>query len=228
MGNRFDYKNQRGYIRLEWKSTLDMIRIIDKIPARVTVACSGGVDSMSIINFLLEGRRKVQLAYFNHDTPHSKEAEQFVRKYAAKNKLILTVGRVRGTRGKQSLEEFWRNERYNFLTSLGSSYVITCHHLDDVVETWLFKCLHGTPGLIPFKRGSNIYRPFLMTEKKEILSYAKRKSLEWIEDPSNRMTKNIMRNHIRHNIMPQVLKVNPGIRTMIRKKLIEIYHKNDV
>jgi len=200
-----------------------MIRIIGKIPQRVTVACSGGIDSMSVVNFLLDGKRKVQLAYFNHDTPHSKEAEKFVREYAAKKKLILTIGRVKGNRGKRSLEEFWRDERYKFLTSLGSSYVITCHHLDDVVETWLFKSIHGNPGLIPYKREPNIYRPFLMTEKREFLSYADRKKIEWVEDPSNRMTKNIMRNQIRHNIVPQVLKVNPGIRTTIRKKLIEIY-----
>jgi tRNA(Ile)-lysidine synthase len=77
--------------------------------------------------------------------------------------------------------------------------------------------------MIPYKRGDRIYRPFLMTEKKEILNYAERQDVEWIEDPSNRMTKNIMRNHIRHNVMPEVLKVNPGIRKTIRKKLIEIY-----
>tara|TARA_R110002074_G_scaffold62629_2_gene150274 strand:- start:178 stop:795 length:618 start_codon:yes stop_codon:yes gene_type:complete len=205
-----------------------MIRIIGKIPQRVTVACSGGIDSMSIANFLLEGRRKVHLAYFNHDTPHSRDAEQFVKKYAAKNRLTLTVGRVRGTRGKLSLEEFWRNERYEFLTSLGDNYVITCHHLDDVVETWLFKCLHGNPGLIPYSREPNIFRPFLMTEKSAIVSYADRKGVDFIDDPSNRMTKNIMRNHIRHNVMPQVLKVNPGIRTTIRKKLIEVYQKDSV
>tara|TARA_Y100001938_G_scaffold147384_1_gene228442 strand:+ start:564 stop:1169 length:606 start_codon:yes stop_codon:yes gene_type:complete len=200
-----------------------MIRIIGKIPKRVTVACSGGVDSMVFVDFLLKGNRKVDLAYFNHDTGHSREAERFVKQYAAKNNLILTVGRVRGSKGSRSLEEFWRDERYEFLESLGSNYIITCHHLDDVVETWLFTSFHGESKLIPHKRGNKIYRPFLMTEKSSILNYANRKAIDWIEDPSNRMTKNIMRNHIRHNVMPQVLKVNPGIRKTIRKKLIEIY-----
>ena len=200
-----------------------MIRIIGKIPKRVTVACSGGVDSMVFVDFLLKGNRKVDLAYFNHDTGHSREAERFVKQYAAKNNLILTVGRVRGSKGSRSLEEFWRDERYEFLESLGSNYIITCHHLDDVVETWLFTSFHGESKLIPHKRGNKIYRPFLMTEKSSILNYANRKAIDWIEDPSNRMTKNIMRNHIRHNIVPQVLKVNPGIRKTIRKKLIEIY-----
>ena len=97
-----------------------MIRIIGKIPHRVIVACSGGIDSMAFVHFLLQGKRKVQLAYFNHDTPHSKNAEIFVKEYAARNKLILTVGRVKGNRKKnQSLEEFWRDERYDFLSSLG-------------------------------------------------------------------------------------------------------------
>ena len=200
-----------------------MIRIIGKIPKRVTVACSGGVDSMVFVDFLLKGNRKVDLAYFNHDTGHSREAERFVKQYAAKNNLILTVGRVRGSKGSRSLEEFWRDERYEFLESLGSNYIITCHHLDDVVETWLFTSFHGESKLIPHKRGNKIYRPFLMTEKSSILNYANRKAIDWIEDPSNRMTKNIMRNHIRHNVLPQVLKVNPGIRKTIRKKLIEIY-----
>ena len=200
-----------------------MIRIIGKIPRRVTIACSGGIDSMVFTHFLQKGNRKIDLAYFNHDTAHSKEAEKFVKEYAAKNKLILTVGRVKGAKGKRSLEEFWRDERYRFLESLKSKYIVTCHHLDDVVETWLFSSFHGNPKIIPFKRGSNIYRPFLMTAKKSILNYADRKGINWIEDPSNRMTKSLMRNHIRHNVMPEVLKVNPGIRTTIRKKLIEIY-----
>ena len=51
-----------------------MIRIIGKLPATVTVACSGGIDSMTVVDFLLKGRRRVHLAYFDHDTPHSKNA----------------------------------------------------------------------------------------------------------------------------------------------------------
>lgn len=200
-----------------------MLRIIGKIPQRVTVACSGGVDSMVFVDFLLKGKRKVDLAFFNHDTLHSREAEKFVKEYAAKNNLVLATGRVKGSKGKRSFEEFWRDERYEFLQSFRSSFIITNHHLDDVVETWLFSSFHGNPNLIPYRRGENIFRPFLMTSKKDIISYAERKDVKWIEDPSNRMTKNIMRNQIRHNVMPEVLKVNPGIRTTIRKKLLEIY-----
>ena len=199
-----------------------MIRIIGKIPSTVTVACSGGIDSMVVVNFLLQGRRKVRLAYFNHDTSHSKQAQEFVEKYANKNNLDLFVGRVRGTKGKRSMEEFWRDERYSFFNRIDTNFLITCHHLDDVVETWVMSAMHGNCKLIPYQRNENIYRPFLMTSKKTIKDYADKKKLEWVEDPSNARTEYI-RNHVRHSMMPGILKINPGIRTMIRKKLIETY-----
>ena len=199
-----------------------MIRIIGKIPHKVTIACSGGVDSMVFTHFLLQGKRKVDLAYFDHDTMHSKKAQQFVEEYAEKNKLNLTIGKIKGFKGKRSLEEFWRDERYDFFNSVRSRFIITCHHLDDCVETWIMSSLHGRGVLIPYKRGDNIFRPFLMTNKKTIKEYALKKNLSWVEDPSNSTT-NFMRNHTRINIIPQALVVNPGIRTTIRKKLIKTY-----
>ena len=128
-----------------------MIRIIGKIPPSVTVACSGGIDSMVAVHFLRQGRRKVNLAYFNHDTQHSHKAQKFVENYANQEKLNLFIGRVQGRKGKRSLEEFWRDERYDFLQRVGSDYTITCHHLDDCVETWLMSSFHGQSKLIPFQ-----------------------------------------------------------------------------
>ena len=177
---------------------------------------------MVFTHFLLQGRRKVNLAYFNHDTHHSHLAQKFVENYADQNKLNLVIGRVKGRKGKRSLEEFWRDERYDFLQRASSNYTITCHHLDDCVETWLMSSFHGQSKLIPFVRNENIFRPFLMTSKKVIKQYAERKQIEWVQDPSNQKT-NFMRNRVRHNIIPQVLLVNPGIRSTIRKKLIETY-----
>lgn len=201
-----------------------MIRIIGKIPHKVTVACSGGIDSMVFTHFLLQGKRKVDLAYFDHDTMHSKKAQRFVEEYAENNKLNLRIGKIKGFKGKKSLEEFWRDERYDFFNRIRSNYIITCHHLDDCVETWLMSSFHGLGKLIPHQRGKNIFRPFLMTEKKSIKRYATSKGVTWVEDPSNQHT-NFMRNHVRENIMPHVIKVNPGIRTTIRKKMLELYMK---
>ena len=120
------------------------------------------------------------------------------------------------------MEEFWRDERYNFFNRINTEFLITCHHLDDAVETWVMTAMHGLCKLIPYHRKPNIYRPFLMTSKKSIKEYAIKNKLEWIEDPTNLRTEYI-RNHIRHSMMPGILKINPGIRTVIRKKIIETY-----
>ena len=199
-----------------------MIRIIGKIPNDIVLACSGGLDSMVIAHFLSAGRRNIRLAHFNHDTQHSKKAQEFVEDYAKKNKLDLFIGRVRGNKGKRSLEEFWRDERYAFFDRIKTNFLITCHHLDDAVETWVMSSLHGNCKLIPHRRGRKIFRPFLMTSRKVLKNYAERKEVEWIEDPSNAKTE-YMRNYVRHTMMPHILKINPGVRTMIRKKLIETY-----
>ena len=201
-----------------------MIRIIGKIPKRVTVACSGGIDSMVVTDFLLSGRRKVDLVYFDHDTFFSKTAQDFVENYANDNNLNLTIGKIKGTKGRRSMEEFWRDERYQFFNRVKSDFLITCHHLDDVVETWIMSALHGKCKMIPYHRPDNIYRPFLMTDRKTIQRFAEKGQLKWVEDPSNKETVHV-RNHVRHNLMPMALRVNPGLRTTIRKKLIEIYKK---
>ena len=199
-----------------------MIRIIGKIPYSVTVACSGGVDSMVFTHFLRQSRRNITLAYFNHDTKHSQVAQLFVEKYANDNNLELITGGVKGLKGKRSLEEFWRDERYAFFNNLGNPFIITCHHLDDCIETWVMSSLHGTAKLIPYQRGEKIFRPFLLTEKSKIRDYALRHKLDWIEDPSNENVTH-KRNYVRHVMMPHVLKINPGIKKVVRKKLIELY-----
>ena len=177
---------------------------------------------MVLVHFLLKGRKKVSLAFFNHDTKHSKDAEQFVKRFAGQNRLNLTVGRVKNNRKKgQSMEEFWRDERYAFLESLGAPVILTAHHLDDVVETWIMSSMHGNPKIIPHSRNEKVYRPLLPTTREQIEQYAKHHQVEYIDDPSNQSSKYI-RNLVRNEMMDLILRVNPGIRKTIRKKVIEL------
>ena len=52
-----------------------------RTPIEVTLACSGGPDSMAILDFLRQGRKKIQVAHFNHGTDQSDEAEDVVKFY---------------------------------------------------------------------------------------------------------------------------------------------------
>lgn len=192
-----------------------MIRFLGKLPPKCVVAFSGGIDSVVVTDFLLNGKRSVHLAFFDHGTPASKTAKEFVRNFAKERSLTLSVGSLSRNRSSdESQEEFWRNERYRFL-DLYDFPVVTAHHLDDAVETWIFNSLHGKPRILPYSRG-NVIRPFLITPKSELCSWAERKGLTWCEDESNTDTR-YMRNRIRHNIVPEALKVNPGLHTVVKK-----------
>ena len=74
-----------------------------------------------------------------------------------------------------------RQLRYEWFNKLSKKYeydfVLTAHHLNDSIETFLSICLEGTgiEGLagIPIKRDKFI-RPLLFATKNSILEYAKK------------------------------------------------------
>lgn len=193
-----------------------MLKLLVPLPKQLTIACSGGVDSMAVVDFL-KRKHDVTIAYFHHGTEHGERAFKFIIQYCADNNLPMMYGQCRSEKDtKESQEEYWRRERYDFLKGVGPA--ITCHHLDDCVETYIWSCLHGTPKVIPMIR-NNVLRPFLTTRKDEFKSWCIRHDVPWIEDESNQDTK-YMRNYIRNVMMPQALHVNPGLHTLV-KKIVE-------
>tara|TARA_Y100001970_G_C13988086_1_gene726727 strand:- start:300 stop:920 length:621 start_codon:yes stop_codon:yes gene_type:complete len=203
-----------------------MINVLGNIPKRVAVAVSGGADSMAALSFIHRSGRDIIALYFNHGTCFSSKAEEFVSKYCDKNNIPLHIGSIsRDKKPDESQEEYWRNERYNFFSGFSDRKIITCHHLDDAVETWLFTSIHGNPNLIPYSRG-NFIRPFLTTKKRDLLNWCERKEIPYLDDPSNLDT-SYMRNFIRHELMKNVLTINPGIDKVVKKK-VKLMFQNSV
>lgn len=203
-----------------------MINVLGSIPKDIYVGVSGGVDSMAVLDFLTRGNRNVSALFFNHGTSFSDESEDFVDAYCSARSIKLHKGRVSREKDKsESQEEFWRNERYGFFANFCDKKIITCHHLDDAVETWIFTSLHGKPNLIPYSR-DNFMRPFLSTRKSDFEKWSQNKSVPFLNDPSNNDQK-YMRNYIRHTLVKNALVVNPGIHKVIKKKVISMY-KNTV
>lgn len=197
-----------------------MIRLLGSVPKTVYLACSGGIDSMVALDFL---RRKhnVIVAFYDHGTDTSKEAFNFLKKHCANHALPFVSARMISSKpSNHSLEEHWRNSRYDFLDRLDYP-VVTAHHLDDCVETWIWSSLHGQSKLPLYRRG-NVFRPFLLNQKKRLIEWAETNDIPYIEDASNDDTR-FTRNYIRKEMMEHVLRVNPGIHKMIKKKLTETY-----
>jgi len=207
-----------------------MFQLLTKIPRKVNLAFSGGVDSLAAAHFLHRGGHDVTLLHFNHGCQYSDEIEWGVR-HRVENDLYgdlpLIVGKIDSTDGPskgQSLEDYWRRSRYRFLRSFDDPF-ITCHHLDDAVETWVWSSLHGNPKIIPMS-DDKVIRPFLLTEKSQFIEYAGKNRLVTVGDPYN-FDNSLTRNYIRANIMPHAYHVNPGLKKVIRKKYLELKGKEN-
>lgn len=196
-----------------------MIKLLTKVPHRINLAFSGGVDSLSVAHFLKNGKRDLMLLHFNHGCEYSDQIEKECRERAESLSVPIVVKKIdEGTPNKgQSLEDFWRRSRYRWLRSYSDPF-ITCHHLDDAVETWVWSALHGNPKLIPMV-DDKVIRPFLTTEKQEFIDYAERHGLVAVHDEYN-FDYDLTRNYIRANIMQHAYKINPGLKKVIRKKYL--------
>lgn len=193
-----------------------MINILGKIPRQVVLACSGGVDSMAALDFLRRNH-KVTVHFVHHNTKTSDIANYFLRDYCKENNIAFLSTRIFAHKAqRQSQEEFWREERYKYFFAWKNVPVVTCHHLNDAVETWVWSSLNGCGKIIPY-RNNNVIRPFLTTTKKSLEDWCLRHDVPWVEDESNLDT-SYTRNYIRHELMSGILKVNPGIEKTIRKK----------
>lgn len=176
---------------------------------------------MAVLDFLNRNHR-LHVLHFDHGTGHGKEARAFLECYCTERLIPLTVGECRGTVPPgPSREEWWREQRYAFFDKFeyDNTPIITCHHLDDCVETWIWSSLHGTGKWVPY-RHKRVIRPFRLTRKRDLEMWARLNAVPWIEDDSNADTC-YTRNYIRHEMMPHVLKVNPGIHKTIAKKVRE-------
>ena len=175
---------------------------------------------MGLLSFLRSKNKNIKAAFFHHGTDTSDAALKFLSDYCNENSIPLVVGFICGEAPKgESPEKFWREGRYRFLSSL-DGLVATAHHLDDVAETYLFSIMrYGRPKFIKPVYG-NAVRPILRTRKADLVDWCKRKSVPYIDDMTNQDTR-YPRNRIRHNIMPEVEKVNPGFLRVVERLLQE-------
>lgn len=196
-----------------------MIKLQGKLPRQLYVACSGGIDSMVVLDFL-RNNHEVRVLHFNHGTAHGEEAEKFVTQYCRKNDIGYIVDRAKGTIPPgASKEAWWRERRYAFFDKYDVHPIITAHHLDDCVETWVWSSMHGNPKIIPYRR-NRVVRPFRLNRKRDFELWASLKQVPFIQDESNENI-HYTRNFIRHEMMESVLRVNPGIHKVIAKKVKE-------
>jgi len=208
-----------------------MFKLLGKIPNKVGVGCSGGVDSLSIVHFLMQQRkREVNIHYIWHGIEDSVGSLKSVQDFYNKHKdsypnLYFHYHEFETYEKPEGMcyEHFWRRHRYSLFNSLDYP-VCTGHHLNDVMENWIMTSLTGNPSLIHYKN-NNVIRPFLLNLKKEFYQYAQKNNIDYYTDVSN-SDLNYRRNRIRANVIPELMEIHPGFQTTIRNKILTEFYTN--
>ncbi len=191
----------------------------------VLVAVSGGPDSMALLHVLWEARDRLGLTLevvgVDHGLrPGAARELDLVRARAEALELPfvrLDADVARERRSGVSLQDAARRARLGALAALaarrGARRVALGHQADDQAETVLFRILRGTGlvglGGIPYVRDPFV-RPLLDVRRAEILRYLHRRSIPFVEDPSNADLR-FARARIRHRILPALAEENPRV-----------------
>lgn len=189
---------------------------------KLLLALSGGIDSMVLAHLLKLSGYTVFLAHCNFKlrAKESDDDEKFVRNFAKENSFELFVTSFDTANfakdNKLSIQVAARQLRYIWFHQLlqenNLDYLLTAHHLDDNVETFLINFSRGTglEGLtgIP-TQNDKIIRPLLNFSRSEIQDFASENNIEWREDSSNSSDK-YLRNKLRHDVIPILKSLNPA------------------
>ena len=200
------------------------MHVIKTLPSKIAVAVSGGIDSIVTLHWLNK-RRDVLAVHYIHDSEYANEEFEFVKKLCTDIGVdLLSQQQPITDRKNLSQEEYWRNGRYEFFKGIPLP-VCTGHTLDDAVESYLFTAMHGQGKYMEYSH-ANVVRPFITTRKSELVEYASKNKLSFLEDPSNSDINFAARNRIRHCIIPEALKINPGLHNMVKRRIIEKLNSN--
>jgi tRNA(Ile)-lysidine synthase len=190
---------------------------------RLFLAVSGGMDSMVLLQLFHQLNYEIAVLHCNFSLRNleSEGDEEFVKYYCESKKIPLFIQKFDTKQfaedAKLSIQIAARKLRYDWfyeqLVDENFDYILTAHHLDDSLETFLINLTRGTglEGLtgIP-TQNDKIIRPFLPFSRVEIEKYIQENNLQWREDSSNASDK-YFRNKVRHAIVPVLKELNPNL-----------------
>ena len=230
-------------------------------PVRIVAAYSGGRDSTALVEALARLKNSprqtriaaVTVVHVHHGLSKNADAwAEHAQAACARWKLPLVVEHVYvNPRASSGEEPAAREARYRALLkvahSVGADVIMTAHHLDDRLETFLIQWIRGAgpeglAAMSPVKpletartptAGSDsageivLARPWLDVSGAEIAEFAKRTKLSWVEDESNGDSR-FLRNLIRNEMLPHLDEVRPGWRAAAARSITLVAQASEV
>ncbi len=188
----------------------------------ILVGLSGGADSVCLAHSLKTLGFNVYAAHINHNIrgDEAERDEMFVRSFCENEGIKLFVqsidvpclAKLHG----RSLEDEGRCVRYSFFegVELSDKIIATAHNKNDNAETVLMHLIRGSGGLKGIPKRQGVIRPLLDVTRTEIEEYCKIHGLSYCIDSTN-LSDDYTRNRIRHNVLPELEKINPDVLSAI-------------
>lgn len=184
---------------------------------KILVAVSGGADSMSLLHFLYNHQKDLDIqlgiAHINHKQRQESEHEEtYLRHWAKEHQISFHYSAFSGKFSENDARTF----RYEFFRRVMKDYgytaLVTAHHADDQAETIFMRLLRGSrlrhltgiSAVRPFGTGQ-IIRPFLHLTKAQL------PETFHFEDKSNTSLA-YLRNRIRLSYLPTLSQENPKFK----------------
>ncbi len=196
---------------------------------KLLLAVSGGLDSMVLLHLFQQLDYEIAVLHCNFQLRgiESFSDQQFIEEYTSKNSIPFAFTQFDteafAANFKVSIQVAARELRYSWfyeqLAIQNGDFIVTAHHADDNLETFLINLSRGTglEGLtgIP-AQNEKVIRPLLSFSRQEIEAYAASHNLVWREDSSNASDK-YLRNKIRHHLVPLLKELNPNFMSSFEK-----------
>ncbi|MDD4847149.1 MAG: tRNA lysidine(34) synthetase TilS [Bacteroidales bacterium] len=185
------------------------------------LAVSGGMDSTVLAELFFRAKWHFSMAHCNFHLrgSDSNRDEQFVRQLAKKYNVPVFVQEFDtlnfAEMQKIGIEEAARKLRYAWFDELMNNnhfdWLVTAHHQDDSIETFLLNLLRGTGlsglhGILPLR--GRLIRPLTTVTRQQIERFANDNQLSHCEDVTNSDIQ-FTRNNIRSRLVPFLKEIQP-------------------
>ena len=193
----------------------------------LVVAVSGGPDSLALLDLLYQIKKRYHFKLISAHLDHqlrsdSLEEEKVISAYCL-NKSIQSVNGIwpQNLHPATGIEAAARKYRYNFLVNVmrqnQGDYLLTAHHMDDLLENILLKFIRsGNPSEMNSLRavgkiqGVTLLRPLLNKNKTDLLLYDQKRQISYVIDKTNNED-DTLRNKLRHHVIPLLKKENKQV-----------------
>lgn len=196
----------------------------------ILIGLSGGVDSVVLLHLLAslapQYSWKLSALHVHHGiSPNADAWAEFCAELCKSHAIPLQVERVDiAPLRDRGVEAAARELRHQALYRQPVDFIALAHHSDDQAETLLLQLLRGAgikggAAMAPARgatRGPVLLRPLLDASRAELVDYAARQGLKWVEDESNTDEK-YPRNFLRHRVFPLLEQRFPACRTTLAR-----------